>query len=137
MGRSQKSWIYSSKKSSTVKPSQTEKAAVQAYFQPLIEEFKQKCISKNPDKRFNYLIDIYTKWHQSNFYICELLRAEYPNRIVDEFETKLVRLKYTEKDQFDLFYFRHTGQWQLILPCSTLASCKEMILANPLLQPTD
>lgn len=136
MAKAKKYWIYPSRKGSTVKPSQAEKNAVQEYFQPVIEQFKKKHISKNPDKAFNYLIDIFSKWHQNNFYLCERYKAEHPNRIVDEFETRLVRLKYTGKDQFDLSYFRHTGQWSLVMSSLTLVECKEMILANPLFQPS-
>jgi hypothetical protein len=136
VAKSKKYWIYSPRTGSPVKPSQAEKEAVQEYFHPLIEQFKRKYILKNPDKRFNYLIDIYSKWHQNNFYLCERFRAEHPSRVVDEFESRLVRLKYSGKDQFDLSYFRHTGQWHLVVSSLTLRECKEMILANPLFQPT-
>jgi len=35
--------------------------------------------------------------------------------LADEFEEKFVRLKITGKNQFEFSYFRHTGQWFLVV----------------------
>jgi hypothetical protein len=135
MAKRQQYWIYSPGKATNAKPTQAEKDAVEEYFRPLIETFKKKCIVKKPDKRYNYTIDIYTKWHQSNFYLCERYKAEYPDRIADEFERKFARLHYCGDDRFDIAYFRHTGQWQTVELSLSLAGCKALILDNPLFQP--
>jgi hypothetical protein len=128
-------WVPSSTKSLKTQPSESEKENISNYFIPLIEDFKKQYIPKKPKKEFNYLVDIYSKWYQNYFYLCEKYRAEYPDRIKDEFEMKFVRLKYTRKDQFELSYCRHTGQWQLVFVDLTLEDCKEMILSIPTFQP--
>ncbi len=69
--------------------------------QPLIEKLKVQYISKNPDKRRNYLVDIYLKWLRNCLYFCEKYKSEHPNRVADEVEYKFVRLKVTQKDRFD------------------------------------
>ena len=127
--------MHSSKASLKVKLTELGKKNIQGDFQPLVESFKKQCILQNPDKQFNYLIDIYSKWYQNYFYLCEKYKSEQPNRLADEFEVKIVRLKYTGKNLFDFSYFRHTGQWHLVAKSFTLEECKEMILSNPVFQP--
>ncbi len=68
--------------------------------------------------------------------MCEKFKSERPNRLYDEFEVKFVRLKYTGKNQFEFSYYRHTGQWHLVAQGLTLDECMEMILLNPVFQPT-
>jgi len=136
MKANKKQWIYTGPKSISAIPSNY-KSEIQEYFQPIVDEFKRKCIRKNPNKEFNYLIDIYTKWNKNCFYVCEKYKSERPNRLEDEFEVKLIRLKYLEKNSFELSYFRHTNQWFTIPPIGmNLKDCKEMILSNPILQPS-
>jgi hypothetical protein len=130
-----KYWMLSPKTSLKVKLSESDKKNIQDYFHPLIESFKNQCILKNPNKEFNYLIDIYSKWYQNYFYLCEKFKSEHLTRLADEFEVKFVKLKYTGKNQFDFSYFRHTGQWHLVASGFTLDECKEMILSNPVFQP--
>lgn len=127
--------MHSSKASLKAKLTELGKRNIQDDFQPLIESFKKQCISKNPNKEFNYLVDIDSKWYQNYFYLCEKYKSEQPNRLADEFEVKIVRLKYTGKNLFDFSYFRHTGQWHLVAKGFTLEECKEMILSNPVFQP--
>jgi hypothetical protein len=55
--------------------------------------------------------------------------------LVDDFEVKFVRLKYTAKDQFEFSYLRHTGKWNLLADGLALDECREMILSSPIFQP--
>ncbi|TAL63373.1 MAG: hypothetical protein EPN85_00325 [Bacteroidetes bacterium] len=135
MNKNKKRWVFSPEKRPNAKPSESEKESIQEYFQPLVQAFKKKCVKKNPDKECNYVIDVYSKWNQNNFYLCEKYKSEHVNRIADEFEAKVVRLKYVGKDCFDFSYFRHTGQWHLVAEGISLKECQEMILSNPNFQP--
>lgn len=112
-----------------------EKSNIENQCQSLIEKFKSQYVLKNPDKRFNYLIDIYTKWYRNYFYFCEKYKSEKPNRIADEFEDKFVRLTITGKNKFDISYMRHTGKWFLIACDLDLNDCLEMIEGSPTLHP--
>lgn len=135
MEKTKKYWMFSPTKSSKGKPSELDKISVQNYFQPLLESFKGQYIKENPNKESNYLIDVYSKWYQNYFYLCEKYKSEHPDRLVDEFEVKFVRLKYKGANLFDFSYFRHTGQWHLVAIDLTLDECKEMIVSNPVFQP--
>jgi len=134
MKTNKKYWVYSPKKVK-IKLTEPEKNNIQAYFQPLVEAFKKQYIPENPNKEFNYLVDIYSRWYQSYFYLCEKYKSEHPNRIQDEFEMKFVRLTCMGKNKFDFSYFRHTGQWHLVAEGLTMEECKDMILSNPVFQP--
>lgn len=136
MIKNKKRWVLSPKESSKAKPSESDKNNIQNYFLPLIESFKKQYIKENPNTEFNYLIDVYSKWYQNYFYLCEKFKSEYPNRLKDEFEVKFVRLKYTDINEFEFSYFRHTEQWHLVAERLTLDQCRDMILSNPVFQPT-
>lgn len=118
-----------------MKLTEYDKYRIESQCQPLIEELKAQYISKNPDKRYNYLVDIYLKWYRNYLYFCEKYKSESPDRIAGEFEDKFVRLKITRKDKFDFSYMRHTGQWFLVTYDLTLNECLEMIQDNPNFQP--
>lgn len=123
-------------KKAIIQPSISEKESTTEFFKPLIEEFKKECILENPNKNDNYLVDIYTKWHQNFFYICEKYKAEYPNRILDEYEDYSSRLRYTGTNQFEFSYFRYNQTWHSVAEGLTLEQCKELILSNSLFRPT-
>lgn len=111
------------------------KKEIEEAFSDLIDYFKREYILEKPDLRFTYTIDIYSKWHRGYFYLCQKNKSDYANRIVDEYESKFARLTFVSKDNFELSYFRHTGQWWLINNNLTLEQCKQMIIENQVLHP--
>ncbi len=133
---SKKQWVFTpERKSGGIKATEAEKKRIQEFFQPLVDKLKEQFIEENPNKKFNYPIDIYTKWYRNYFYFCEKFKSESPNRIADEFEEKFVRLTHRGENSFDFSYFRHTGQWFLVAESLSLEDCQEMILSNPNFQP--
>ena len=112
-----------------------DKNKIESQCQPLIEKLKAQYVSKKPDKRYNFLVDIYLKWYRDYLYFCEKNKSERPDRIADEFEDKFIRLKITGKDKIDLSYMRHTGQWFLVAYDLTLKDCLDMIQDNPNFHP--
>ena len=127
--------VLSKSKTGNGKPSERDKSTIDAYFYPVVEGFKQQYISKVPNKRYNYLVDVYSKWYQNYFYLCEKFEPGNSNELKKEFEVKFVRLKYTGKNQFDFSYFRHTGKWDLVAESLTMEECKDMIISIPAFQP--
>ena len=120
-----------------MKLSDIDKHIIESQCQPLIEKLKAQYILKNPNKKFNYLVDVYSSWYRGYLYFCEKRKSERPNRIADEFENKFVRLKCTGKDQFDLSCMRHTGQWALFEFDLTLKECLETIEGVPNFYPIE
>lgn len=112
-----------------------EKIRIESQCQPLIEKLKSQYISKNPNKEYNYLLDIYVKWYRDNLYFCGKYKSENSNRIADEFEEKFVRLKIIKKDKFDISYLRYSGKWFLISCDLSFNECLEIIEDTPTFHP--
>lgn len=129
----QRKILQASKKSAYISDKQKEE--VTTFFIPLIQSFLDKLKTIRPNKEHNYVSDIYTKWHRNYFYFCEKNKAEYENRILDEFETKFVRLEFIAEHNFHFSYFRHTEKWHLVAENIPLEKCEEMIKDNPNFQP--
>ena len=128
-------WKPGPAKAKKTKITDAQKSVVTIFFEPLVSQFKKELQKVKPNKNFNYVVDIYTKWYQNYFYFCEKYKSESENRIADEFETKFVRLEFISKNNFNFSYFRHTGQWHLVTENSTLEDCLEMIIGNPNFRP--
>lgn len=133
--KSKKRWVLLPEKNPKIIPSELEKKIVQDFFQPFVESLKKQYVLKKPDKKFNYLVDVYSKWYQNYFYLCEKFKSECPSRIVDEYEEKFVRLTYTGKNLFDFSFLRHTGQWHVVATKLTMNECKKEISSNQVFHP--
>lgn len=130
-----KRWVVIPAKKPIVKLSDLKKSEIEKRCQPLVEQFKQQYIKENPDKRYNYLTDVYTKWRGNYLYFCQKFKSENPEMILPEFEENFVRLEYVEHDNFNFSYFRHTGQWSPVAYNLSLNDCFEMIEDNPNFHP--
>jgi hypothetical protein len=115
--------------------SDSDKGAISAGFSDIIAFFKEKYIQKEPDKKWPYMVDIYARWHRNYMYLCQKYKAEFPERIADEFETRFVMLEFIESGKCNISYFRHTQKWHLIAQNITLEDCKKMIISEPYFHP--
>ena len=129
-------WIPSQSKAIKQKVSDKQKDVVTAFFEALILQYKKKLQKVKSNKKFNYATDIYTTWYRNYFYFCEKYKAVFENRLADEFETKFVRLEFISENNFNFSYFRHTGQWHLVIENISLTECLEMMNDNPNFQPS-
>lgn len=110
--RARKTWVYSPPKPPKPKIPDAVKQHVQAEADRLIETFKPQYIeSPEPEPQFNYITDLYTKWHQSCLYLCATYTCPGPNALSPTFETPFTRLEYAGGSRFHLAYMRHTGKW--------------------------
>jgi hypothetical protein len=130
-----RSWIRIEPKVKKTKITDKQKNEVSIFFEPLILQFKKELQKVKPNKKYNYVIDIYTKWYQNYFYFCEKYKVVFENRLADEFETKFVRLEFVSKNNFKFSYFRHTEKWHVVTENITLEECLEMIIGNPNFRP--
>jgi len=111
MAKRRRQWVYSPGPASGVPDSV--KDEIIAKVDEIIETvFKPRYIKPPPKKaRFNYIVDIYTKWHKN----CLLFRARYacpgPRALSPFFEDSFTRLAYMANERFNLAYMRHTGKW--------------------------
>ncbi len=132
-----KQWVYSPPRASKPKAPERVKAEVQARADELVETFLKPNFVKEPpeDVRWNYVVDIYTKWYRNYLYFGAKYHSRSENRIADYFEVKFTRLEYTGDNRFSVAYMRHTEKWQEIYFDLSLDECLERIREDPFLQP--
>ena len=109
MPKARKQWVYSPPKPTI---SLALKQEVEQKAQPIVLAWKQQYIQPPPtDQRFNYLVDIWTKWYRSAFYFCGTYASPHPNALSPTFEVRYARMQYAGDRNFNLAYMRHTEQW--------------------------
>jgi hypothetical protein len=129
------------KKTWRPRPSRTLKhrvpESVKAHVQEKVDHLIQSVLKpehiKPPPKntRFNYIVDIYSKWYHNYLYFCATYRCPPPDALSEFFESRFARLEYAENETFNLSYMRHTGQWIELFTNLTLGECLESIRSEP------
>lgn len=99
----------------------------------LVETFLKPAHIKAPPKNqdINYIVDIWTKWHQSYFYFVCTYASPGSDAISPTFELKFARVAYIGEQRFNLAYMRHTGQWNEIYFALTVEECLTAIKDEP------
>jgi len=129
MAKPPKTWMLHPKKDPKPKPTEALKAEVSSKAKKLVESvLKPKHVKSMPKNyRFNYITDIWTKWHQGNFYFGATYACPGPTAISPSFETKFARLAYCGGNRFNLSYMRHTEKWFELFPNLKLDECLDSI----------
>lgn len=126
-------WVWSPPKQPKLKVPDAVKAKVEAKANDLIEtvlrpnHIKPFC----GDERFNYIVDIYSKWYRNYFYFCARYACPGPNAISPFFESKFARMEYIGNEHFNLSYMRHTEQWWEIYTDLSIDECLKAIREEP------
>jgi hypothetical protein len=133
----QKQWVYSPSRRPKPKVPEVVKLEVAAKADELVESFLKPAFVKPPRKgwKFNYIVEIYTKWYRSYFYFCSKYACPGPNALSPFFESKFARLEYVGNRRFNLSFMRYTGEWVQIYVDMTLDKCLASIKQDPWFQP--
>lgn len=137
MAKKQKRWVYSPKKPSSPKVPESVKFEVKTQANELIEAYLKPTFIKSPpeDNRFNYLVEISSKWYRNYFYFCSRYCSPSPNAISPHFDDKFARMEYVSRDTHNLAYMRYTSKWQEIYFGLSLEECFQAIRDEPFFQP--
>jgi len=135
MASMNKQWVWGPQKPSRVPEALKLEVATKA--NRIVEDhIKPEHVKPPPkDPRFNYIVDIFTRWRGRFFYFMAKYASPGPNRIAPFFEDGFARLEFVGNDRFDLAYHRHTGQWWTTFPELTLDEALELIKDGDLFQP--
>ena len=116
--------------------SQTEKAAITAACQRLIDEvLKPRFLPVIWPTEFNYPVDIRGKWHGTRYRFIQRYRSGFPENLGDEFDAPFTRLGWISRERFDLQWRRHTGEWFCLHRGLSLMEAMNTIIADGLLHP--
>jgi hypothetical protein len=134
----QKTWVYSPPKP---KVPDAVKAELEAKATELVNTVLKPEHVKPPPKnaKWNYIVDLYTKWHRNYFYFCAKYACPGPNALSPFFDTGFARLEYAggvgRQSRFNLSYMRHTGRWWKIRHGLSLEQCLAEIRDGGLFHP--
>ena len=133
MAAGRKRWTYSPPRQPKPKVPDGVKVNLEAKAREIIETVLKPGHIKPPpeDARFNYVVDIYTKWYRNYFYFCSQYRCPGPEAISPFFESRFARLEYLGHDNYNLSYMRHTGQWWEIYRDLSLEACLAAVRDGP------
>ena len=134
----QKTWVYS-----PPKPKVPDAVTVElrAKAMALINDILKPEHIKPPPKnaKWNYIVDLYTKWHRNYSYFCAKCACPGPNALSPFFDTGFARLEYAggvgRQSRFNMSYMRHTGRWWEIRHGLSLEQCLAEIRGGGLFHP--
>jgi hypothetical protein len=111
MAKIPRQWVYSPRPASRIPDSIKNEITAQA--DEIVETvFKPRYVKPPPkNPRFNYIVDIYTKWHKNCLYFRARFACPGPNALSPFFEDSFTRLAYMANGRFNLAYMRYTGKW--------------------------
>ena len=137
MVKRQKTWIRRPSRWSKLKVPDTIKWDVETKARGLVETVLKPEHVKPPsgDEHFNYIIDIYSKWHGNYFYFCTKYACPGPNAISPYFEARFARLEYVGNGRFNLSYMRHTEKWCKVYADLSLDESLAAIRDEPFFMP--
>ena len=137
MAKRPKMWIYSPPKSAKPKVPDALKSEVADKANQLIEQHLKPAHIKKPpkDNRFNYIVDLYTKWYRSYFYFCSKYACPGPTAISPFFESRFARLEYVGGKKFNMAFMRHTGEWIEVMHDLTVEECMKVVKEDGFFQP--
>ena len=133
-----KTWVYSPPKP---KVPDAVKVELRAKATEMINTVLKPEYIKPPPKnaKWNYIVDLYTKWHRNYFYFCAKYACPGPNAMSPYFETGFARLEYMggagRQSRFNLSYMRHTDRWWEIRHSLSLEQCLAEIREGGLFHP--
>lgn len=137
MPKRRKTWVYAPPRKNLSPVPEAFKKEVETKANELIESTLKPAHVKphREDEQFNYIADIYAKWHGSSFYFCATYHCAGPNAISPSFESKFARLEYVGNCRFNLSYMRHTEKWFELFAGLSLEECLAAIRDQPYFVP--
>jgi hypothetical protein len=133
-----KTWVYRPPKPQVP---HSVKAQVETKATELVNSVLKPAHIKSPPKnpRWNYIVDIYTKWRGNCFYFYAKYACPSPRALSPFFDNGFARLEYVggagKQSRFNMAYFRHTGKWWEIAHDLSLDECLAEVKEGGLFQP--
>jgi len=107
-----KRWVYAPRPAPKAGVSEAVKTEVSQQGQRLIDEWKLHYVKAPPeDERWNYIVDLFTKWQRNYFYFVAKYASPGPTALSPFFDSPFTRLEYVGENRFNLSFMRHTGKW--------------------------
>ena len=134
-------WYYNPHHKSGQKVPEMVKLELEKYAKILIASVLKPKYIKGPPKNqnWNYIVDIFGKWHGNSFNFISKYACPAPNAISPFFDVRFARMEYSEGNdktlKFNIYLMRHTGKWFEIASNITMKECFEKITEGGLFTP--
>ena len=141
MPKRRKMWVYSPPRPAKPKVPEAVKTDVEAKATNLVDAVLKPLHIKPPRKntRWNYIVDLYTKWQRNYFYFYAKYACPGPDALSPFFEIGFARMEYLggvgRQSRFNMAYMRHTGKWVEIRNNLSLDQCLAEIKDDGPFQP--
>ncbi len=109
------------------KPTEAQKAAIAAKFEPLVQKLKQDLAPVEEPQTRNQCVDVFTKWWRGYFYLMQKFQCPPEGYTMPGFESGIARLEFRGADSFDVAYYRYTGEWFVIAQGQSLEACLKAV----------
>ena len=93
--------------------------------------YKPALVKPPPEPRFNYIVDVHTKWHGAYLQFIATYACPGPNALSPFFETSFARLGHFRADAWSLLARRHNDQWMVLGHQMTMEECFQEMRNNP------
>lgn len=132
-----KTWVFTGYKPKNAKITKEIKNEIERKGWELIRSFLIPEYIKPvpPQNQFNYLVDIFCKWHGKYFYFFSKYASPPPNAIEPFFAMGFARMGYVGKNRFNLSFMRHTGKWCELFQNIPLEECFDLIKQGDFFNP--
>lgn len=129
MPRKSMTWLPAQSRPSSIAIPPAFKMQVEKKATELVETvLKPRYAQPKPEEpRFNYIIDVGTKWLGSKLFFIATYACPGPTAISPTFQSKFARMEFVGNQRFNLSFMRHTGKWVEIFSGQTLEECLQAI----------
>jgi hypothetical protein len=83
----------------------------------------------------NFVIDIQGAWAAGRYRFLQRYRSGMERNFGEEFDAPFARIDRMDRDQFDIFWMRHTGKWWRLHAGVTFAEALERLESDGALHP--
>ena len=135
MAREPRGWVYSPRPASSVpRPVKEDVTAGAAEIVDTV--FKPKYVKPPPkEPKFNYIVDIHTKWHKGCLYFRSKYACPGPTALSPFFEYSFTRLAYMADGRFNLAYMRQTGQCREVFAGLSMEEALDTVCSESFFHP--
>ena len=117
-------------------PGETEKRAIIAACETFIRDvLKPRFLPEISPTDWNYVIDIRGAWAGGRYRFMQRYRSGMEHNRGEEFDAPFARIDRMERDSFDIYWMRHTGQWWRLYTRVTLPEALRILESDSVLYP--
>jgi hypothetical protein len=117
-------------------PDDAEKRAIVAACEAFIRDtLKPRFLPEIRPAARNYVIDIHGAWAGGRYRFMQRFRSGFPDNAGAEFDAPFARIDRMARDNFDIFWMRHTGKWWPLYTGLTLAEALHTLETDGILHP--